>query len=168
MSGPPAAIPYDPRDHPPQLRANDAEREAVADVIRHALGDGRIQMDELDERLGAAYGAKTHGELSAVIDDIVPHRRWPAPVQPRTAAVVPVDEASDKLVLPAFLLCLFFGMFGAHRFYAGQIKTAVTMLVLTLIAIGAPVTAIWMLVDLVVLGVGSFRDGRGRRMRRWA
>ena len=42
-----------------------------------------------------------------------------------------------------------------------------SMLVLTLIAIGAPVTAIWMLVDLVVLGVGSFRDGRGRRMRRW-
>ena len=168
MSSPPAAIPYDPRNHLPQLRANDAEREAVADVIRHALGDGRIQMDELDERLGAAYGAKTHGELSAVIDDIVPRSPQPAPVPPRITAVVPTDEASDKLILPGFLLCLFFGMFGAHRFYAGQTKTAVTMLVLTLIAIGAPVTAIWMLVDLVVLGVGSFRDGHGRRMRRWA
>ena len=168
MAGPPAAVPYDPRNHPPQLRATDAEREHVASLVRDALDDGRIQLDELDERLGAAYGAKTHGELSAVIDDITPRRSQPVSAMLPPTAVVRPDEPSDRLILPAFLLCLFFGMFGAHRFYAGQTKTAVTMLVLTLIAIGAPVTAIWMLVDLVVLGVGQFRDGAGRRMRRWA
>lgn len=168
MAGQSPIAPYDPRDQPPQLRATDAEREAVAGIVRSALDDGRIQLDELDDRLGAVYEAKTYGELSVVIDDIVPRSPQPLP-QPRPAqVVVPADEASDKLILPGFLLCLFLGMFGAHRFYAGQTKTAVTMLVLTLIAIGAPVTAIWMLVDLVVLGVGSFRDGHGRRMRRWA
>jgi TM2 domain-containing membrane protein YozV len=168
MPGQPSIAPYDPRNHPPQLRATDAEREHVAGLVRNAVGDGRIQFDELDDRLGAVYEAKTHGDLSVVIDDIVPRSPQPLP-RPRPAAVVvPADEASDKLILPGFLLCLFFGMFGAHRFYAGQTRTAVTMLVLTLIAIGAPVTAIWMLVDLVVLGVGSFRDGHGRRMRRWA
>lgn len=168
MSGQVPIAPYDPRDQPPQLRATDAEREAVAGIVRSALDDGRIQLDELDDRLGAVYEAKTYGELSVVIDDIVPRSPQPLPRPRPVAAVVPADEASDKLILPGFLLCLFFGMFGAHRFYAGQTKTAVTMLVLTLIAIGAPVTAIWMLVDLVVLGVGSFRDGHGRRMRRWA
>jgi hypothetical protein len=167
MAVPPPIAPYDPRDHAPQLRATDGEREAVAELVRGALDDGRIRLDELDDRLGAVFGAKTHGELSTVIDDIVPRLPESSPPRPAPVPAVRTDEPSDRLVLPAFLLCLFFGMFGAHRFYAGQTKTAVTMLVLTLIAIGAPVTAIWMLVDLVVLGVGAFRDGQGRRMRRW-
>jgi TM2 domain-containing membrane protein YozV len=167
MAVPPSLSPYDPRDHAPQLRATDGDREAVAELVRGALDDGRIGLDELDDRLGAVFGAKTHGELSTVIDDIVPRQPQPVPPRPAPVPAVRTDETSDRLILPAFLLCLFFGMFGAHRFYAGQTKTAVTMLVLTLIAIGAPVTAIWMLVDLVVLGVGAFRDGQGRRMRRW-
>lgn len=164
MSGPPAAIPYDPRDHPPQLRANDAEREAMADVVRSALDDGRIQLDELDDRLGAVYEAKTHGELSVVIDDIVPRAAHPVP---RPTAGVPAQGTSDRLILPAFLLCLFFGMFGAHRFYTRNTNSAITMLVLTLVVVGAPVTFVWHFVDLVLLGIGRFRDGGGGRMGRW-
>lgn len=166
MAGQPPIAPYDPRDHPPQLRATDAEREHVAGLVRNAVGDGRIQLDELDDRLGAAYSAKTHGDLSVVIDDIVPHTPHPVP-PPWPAAVVPAQGTSDRLILPAFLLCLLFGMFGAHRFYTRNTKSAITMLVLTLIAIGAPVTLVWHLVDLVMLGIGRFRDGDGGQLRRW-
>ncbi|HEU4543947.1 MAG TPA: DUF1707 domain-containing protein [Jiangellaceae bacterium] len=166
MAGLPPAFSYDPRDHPSQLRATDAEREHVAGLVRDALDDGRIQLDELDERLGATYDAKTHGELCVVIDDIVPRTPQPRPA-PQTAAVVPAEKTSDRLILPAFLLCFFFGMFGAHRFYSGNTRSAITMLVLTLIGIGVPVTFIWHWVDFVVLGIGRFRDGRGARMRQW-
>lgn len=155
---------YDPRDHPPHLRATDADREAVSGMVRRALDDGRLQLSELDDRLSTVFEAKTHGELVAVVEDIVAYRSRPAP---RPALPTPEPGTSDKAILPAFLLCFFLGVFGAHRFYAGQTRTAVMMLALTLIVVGAPVTAIWFLVDLVVLGVGRFRDGHGNIIRRW-
>jgi TM2 domain-containing membrane protein YozV len=61
---------------------------------------------------------------------------------------------------------LFFGIFGAHRFYAGRIGSAVAMLVLFFVTLGV-VPAIWMLVDLIILVTSSFRDGQGKIMRRW-
>jgi hypothetical protein len=39
---------------PPELRASDAERERTADQLRYAAGEGRLTVEELDERLNAA------------------------------------------------------------------------------------------------------------------
>jgi len=36
-------------------------------------------------------------------------------------AAVAAADASDKIILPAFLLAFFFGPFGAHRFYVGKL-----------------------------------------------
>jgi hypothetical protein len=52
------------------LRVSDADREQTAEVLRKAAGDGRITFDELDERLTAAYAAKTYGDLAAVTADL--------------------------------------------------------------------------------------------------
>jgi len=52
------------------MRASDADRERVAEVLREAAGDGRLTMDELDERLGAAYAAKTYAELEPITHDL--------------------------------------------------------------------------------------------------
>src|SRR5271170_3891131 len=52
------------------LRASDADRERVADVIRQAAGDGRLTMAELDERLDAVYAAKTYAELEPITHDL--------------------------------------------------------------------------------------------------
>ena len=54
----------------PVKRASDAEREAAADRLRVAAGDGRLDHDELEERLEAAYGARTVAELEALTDDL--------------------------------------------------------------------------------------------------
>jgi hypothetical protein len=54
----------------PEQRASDAERDAVADRIRVAGGDGRLDPEELEERLEAAYRAKTHGELEVLTNDL--------------------------------------------------------------------------------------------------
>jgi hypothetical protein len=64
MSSSPAA--GDPRN----LRASDADRERVANVLREAAGDGRLTMEELDERLDAVYAAKTYAELEPITHDL--------------------------------------------------------------------------------------------------
>jgi hypothetical protein len=53
-----------------ELRASDSERERTADQLRHAAGEGRLTVEELDERLDAAYGARTRGELAALVADV--------------------------------------------------------------------------------------------------
>ena len=56
------------------MRVSDSERERVAQFLREQALEGRLDHDELDERLGGAYGAKTAGELQDLIEDL-PHRR---------------------------------------------------------------------------------------------
>lgn len=52
------------------LRASDADRERVAEVLRDALAEGRLDMDEFEERLDATYKARTYGELTPLTRDL--------------------------------------------------------------------------------------------------
>ncbi len=52
------------------MRVSDADREQAADVLREAAGQGRITFDELDERLGVAYAARTYADLELVTRDL--------------------------------------------------------------------------------------------------
>lgn len=56
----------------PVLRASDADRHRAAELLRDAVGDGRLGLDELDERLERVYAAKTHTELAPVVADLGP------------------------------------------------------------------------------------------------
>ncbi len=58
---------------PRELRASDAEREAVVARLARALEEGRITVLEFDERAGVAYAAKTHAELDALTHDLPPN-----------------------------------------------------------------------------------------------
>ena len=74
------------------MRASDADREQVVDVLRVAAGDGRLTPEELDDRLGAALSARTVDELAPLTADL-----GAAPGQPgsRTAQgpdVVRIDQ----------------------------------------------------------------------------
>ncbi|UGS37823.1 DUF1707 SHOCT-like domain-containing protein [Capillimicrobium parvum] len=59
-------------EHRPDLRASDADREAVANQLRTASEDGRLDVDELDDRLAKVYAAKTYGELEPLTADLAP------------------------------------------------------------------------------------------------
>ena len=61
------------RPDPQALRISDADRHQVAEVLRQAAGEGRIDLDELDQRLEAAYAAKTYGELVPITVDLPAH-----------------------------------------------------------------------------------------------
>ncbi|MEE1926979.1 DUF1707 domain-containing protein [Streptomyces sp. TRM 70351] len=72
----------------PELRASDAERDQVAEVLREALAEGRLDTDEFGQRLEAVYAARTRGELAPLVRDLpggteparreteAPARRW--------------------------------------------------------------------------------------------
>jgi TM2 domain-containing membrane protein YozV len=70
-------------------------------------------------------------------------------------------SATDKRVLPAFLLCFFVGVFGAHRFYVGKVGSGVAQL-LTIGGLG-----IWALVDLILILCGAFTDANGIQIKQW-
>jgi hypothetical protein len=54
----------------PELRASDADRERVAARLREHMADGRLTLDELSERLGEAYEARTVGALDELTRDL--------------------------------------------------------------------------------------------------
>ena len=66
MSGPPAVPDRG------NLRASDTDRDRVAGILREAAAEGRLTMEELDERLDAVYAAKTYAELEPITHDL-PH-----------------------------------------------------------------------------------------------
>jgi Domain of unknown function (DUF1707)/Cell wall-active antibiotics response 4TMS YvqF len=75
---PPPAAP-DRRGALPALRASDTERERAAEQLRQAAGEGRLTVDELDERLTRCYAAKTVAELAQLTVDVVVSGHDPVP-----------------------------------------------------------------------------------------
>jgi hypothetical protein len=55
----------------PELRASDEDRERTAETLRRAAGEGRLTMDELEERLHSTYEARTHRDLEGLTRDVV-------------------------------------------------------------------------------------------------
>lgn len=53
-----------------EQRAADADREAVAERLRAAVTEGRLDLDEFDDRLGRAYRARIYGELDPLVADL--------------------------------------------------------------------------------------------------
>lgn len=78
-------------DELPQLRASDADRERVSEQLRDALAEGRLDMEEFEERLEATYKARTYGELAPITRDLP----GPAAVAPPISMVKqPVEDGS--------------------------------------------------------------------------
>lgn len=55
---------------PHAMRVSDADRHKVAEVLREAAGEGRLDIDELDERLEATYAAKVYADLVPITADL--------------------------------------------------------------------------------------------------
>jgi hypothetical protein len=68
---------------------------------------------------------------------------------------------SEKSRGVALALCIPLGVFGAHRFYAGKIGTAL----LQLCTIGG--LGLWYLYDLILIAAGEFKDEEGRKLSQW-
>lgn len=72
---PMSGVPRFPRDHiphpggtqPSELRVSDTERDRVVELLQNAFSEGRLDDDELNERMDAAFASKTRGELAVVL-----------------------------------------------------------------------------------------------------
>jgi hypothetical protein len=61
----------EPPDRPlPDRRASDADRERAVAILGRAASDGRLEVEELEERLQLAYAARTHAELGRLLADV--------------------------------------------------------------------------------------------------
>src|SRR5215217_5729190 len=101
----------------PSLRASDVERERYADVLREHAAQGRLTLDELDERLDRVYAARTHGELTPVVADL------PAPSQPRSQpstlleGPAPFRRVPASFVVVNLMLIAIWAVTGAGYFW---------------------------------------------------
>lgn len=87
----------------PRMRASDADRDVAADRLRIATGEGRLDPDELDQRLSGVYGARWCSELVELTADITP---------PATAMTRPVFVRRPATKVNLFAVgSLFSGLF---------------------------------------------------------
>jgi hypothetical protein len=75
-------------------RASHADRNVIAEQLRDAFADGRLDEDEFDVRIQAALSARTRADLEPLLADLLP-AGGPAPV-PAAGPVVPVRPGSGK------------------------------------------------------------------------
>jgi hypothetical protein len=103
---------------PSQLRISDHDRHQVAEVLREAAGEGRIDLEELDERLEATYSARTYADLVPITLDLpatapshlpsraaaaTPSPVVPGPAQERHVAIMSGLDRKGVWVVPQHL-----------------------------------------------------------------
>ncbi len=81
----------------PAIRVSDDEREQHVDVLRRHAAEGRLTVDELEERVERAYAARTREELAAVLGDL-PLSSGSATQPPQPAAPTRRRLASSDLM----------------------------------------------------------------------
>ncbi|MGI5323534.1 DUF1707 domain-containing protein [Actinomadura nitritigenes] len=84
----------------PDIRASDADRDRVAESLREHCAEGRITMDEMQERLESAYAAKTLGDLQEITSDLPEHDLYQHPIpasRPNSTASPAVRRSGGDL-----------------------------------------------------------------------
>ncbi|WUW26790.1 DUF1707 domain-containing protein [Streptomyces sp. NBC_01463] len=113
------------------MRASDAERERIAEVLREAVAEGRLRMEEFETRLDAAYKARTHGELEPLVRDLpAPGGAPVAPVvagQPRTGSMARWPDRIGKPATSKGGFALWGGFRRQGNWTIGRVFTAFAM-----------------------------------------
>ncbi|MGW2491760.1 DUF1707 SHOCT-like domain-containing protein [Streptomyces sp. NPDC001606] len=104
---------------PGGLRASDADRDRVADILREALAEGRLTADEHAERVDGVLRAKTVGELEVFLQDLPGAHQRPAASAYTAAAPRPAPDAlpaeADASVVAVFSSAVRRGRWRAGR-----------------------------------------------------
>ena len=142
---------------PLDMRVSDADRNKVAEILREAAGDGRIDLGELDERLEATYAAKTYGELVPITRDLAPTVPTGAVVagaaQERAVAIMGSVERRGIWTVPAHFTVFCF--MGGAELDLRQARFAAPEVTLTINAfMGGATIVVNRSTQVVVHGVG--------------
>ena len=96
----------------PGLRASDADRDAVVARLHRAATEGRLDADELEQRIEATYAAKLCSDLDGLVADVTPPAEQ-RPVSTRPAFVAPRGRINGLAVGSLVLSLLWMGWFGS-------------------------------------------------------
>ncbi len=107
---PPPATPSDPS----ALRASDADRDYIAQLLHHACGAGMLTMTETEDRLGAVYKAKFRQELIPLTADL-PLDRPPLGSHTSSASDSLLDPVRRFLASAAPISAAAFAALRRHR-----------------------------------------------------
>jgi TM2 domain-containing membrane protein YozV len=174
---------------PDPVRIGHAEREAAVRALGEHYAEGRLDHDEYDQRVAAAYAARTAGDLAPLFKDLPRIGEAPtalvgpapvpypgAPVYPAGGYPVPGGQRdpeapfgreletgipySDRQKVVAGVLQILIP-FGVGRFYAGQAGIGVAQLLTSWLGIGI----IWCWIDAIIMLAGRPTDQFGRPLR---
>jgi uncharacterized protein DUF1707 len=125
---------YDLVPAPHDVLASDEERERVVEALRSNAAAGRLDADELEERLGAAYAARIRGDLLPLLADL------PSPAPPVARRPRRSIPALPPFVVIGLMLVAIWALSGAGYFWPA-----------------------WPIAALAFSGLGYRRHGAGGR-----
>jgi hypothetical protein len=104
---------------PTRMRTSDQEREQIAEILRAAMTEGRLTLEEGEERLASAYAAKYRDELGPLTADLPDggRRALAATPQARLATRRHLRRHTSFVVLAALFLSGLWMLSGAHFFW---------------------------------------------------
>lgn len=155
-----------------ELRIGTVERESAVKILSDHMAEGRLSLEEYEERMSAALEAKTRGDLRVLFTDLpapypafmvpptLPPAAAPPPVYfPPPAPLVQIAPSDRYRVVAGVLQIVF--PFGVGRFYTGHTGIAVAQLLTGFIGVGV----VWSIIDGIIMLVGGGTDGYGRPLR---
>ncbi|RSM49758.1 DUF1707 domain-containing protein [Actinoplanes sp. ATCC 53533] len=146
-----------PRPDAETLRAADADRHKIADQLKASLDEGRLSLDEYDDRVRQAYAARTYAELLILVADLPKPGVSAAEVSARQAAEL--RKAERKLPMALLVLWTVWGSL-----------TAVNLMVWFIIVVtyrdDMYPWPVWLLVPGAALGAATVGVQAIRRQRR--
>jgi hypothetical protein len=125
------------------IRASDKERESVVDVLRDAYTDGRLTLEEFDERTSAAYASKTWADLRELTADL--------PVQPVLGADLPQRHISPQSAAEHVVPSLPRPRHGGRDRPLGRLLPVIFVWIMLSAAAGSPDAAAALSVVFIVL-----------------
>jgi hypothetical protein len=143
---------------PAMLRAADADRQQIAERLKHALDEGRLSLHEYDDRVKRVYESTTYGELQPLVADLPMPGMSAADLDARRRAEA--RREARKLPMALVVLWTIWGSLTA-------INLVVWLIVAATVESDVYFWPIWLAVPGVALaattvGVQSARRGRRR------
>jgi uncharacterized protein DUF1707 len=146
-----------PHQEAETLRAADADRHKIADQLKASLDEGRLSLNEYDDRVRQAYAARTYAELLILVADLPKPGMSAAEVTARRAAEV--RRAARKMPVALLVLWTIWGS-----------VTAVNLMVWFLVAVTVAGDVypwpVWLLVPGAALGATTIGVQSIRRQQR--
>ena len=149
------------------LRIGTSERESAVKILSDHMAEGRLSLEEYEERMTAALEAKTRGELRELFTDLpAPYPPFMVPPTAPPSTTFPAAPPSTHLVpseknrVAAGVLQIVLP-FGIGRFYTGHTNIALAQLLTSIFFVGF----IWSIIDGIMILANGGTDAEGRPLR---